>query len=95
MPVINPTDADFLPMGANMVEDGSGATFRVRAPRARNVWVRGDFNDWLQDEKACSIVTAVSGRASSEARELVKNINTSSRATCLAHRGSVILMRAS
>lgn len=50
MPVINPTDADSLPMGANIVENGSGATFRVRAPRAQRVWVRGDFNGWQLDD---------------------------------------------
>ena len=46
MPVQIPTSPDTLPMGANIVEDRSGATFRVRAPRAHKVWVTGDFNAW-------------------------------------------------
>jgi 1,4-alpha-glucan branching enzyme len=37
-------------MGANIVENGSGATFRVWAPRVDNVWVRGSFNDWKANE---------------------------------------------
>jgi 1,4-alpha-glucan branching enzyme len=50
MPIELPLQPWTLPMGANIVEDGSGATFRVWAPRAINVWVRGDFNDWKVED---------------------------------------------
>jgi 1,4-alpha-glucan branching enzyme len=33
-------------MGANIVPDHSGATFRCWAPRAKKVAVRGEFNNW-------------------------------------------------
>ncbi len=36
------------PMGANLVN--GGATFRVWAPRAKEVYVCGDFNNWTRDE---------------------------------------------
>jgi len=36
--------SDSTPMGANLV--ATGATFRVWAPRARNVYVIGEFNEW-------------------------------------------------
>jgi 1,4-alpha-glucan branching enzyme len=49
MSVQFPLNPDGLPMGANVVPDRSGATFRVRAPRARNVWIRGSFNNWVLD----------------------------------------------
>lgn len=42
-PTINP---DSVPMGANVVADRSGVTFRCWAPRAQSVAVRGDFNQW-------------------------------------------------
>jgi 1,4-alpha-glucan branching enzyme len=35
------------PMGANLVD--GGATFRVWAPRARQVYVCGEFNGWVRD----------------------------------------------
>ncbi len=49
MAVQFPLNPDGLPMGANLVPDHSGVTFRVRAPRAHNVWVRGSFNNWVAD----------------------------------------------
>ncbi len=42
-PTINPGT---VPMGANIVPDRSGATFRCWAPRAKHVAIRGDFNGW-------------------------------------------------
>jgi len=42
-PAIN---ADSIPMGANIVADRSGTTFRCWAPRAKRVAVRGSFNHW-------------------------------------------------
>lgn len=36
------------PMGANLIADG--ATFRVWAPKADGVYVRGSFNGWLADD---------------------------------------------
>ena len=42
-PTINPSA---LPMGANIVPDRSGATFRCWAPRAKQVAIHGDFNRW-------------------------------------------------
>ena len=39
-----PFDADNAPMGANLTE--WGATFRVWAPTANSVTVRGSFNGW-------------------------------------------------
>ncbi len=36
------------PLGANLV--GGGATFRVWAPRAKAVFVSGDFNNWSRDD---------------------------------------------
>jgi 1,4-alpha-glucan branching enzyme len=50
MAVQFPLDPDSVPMGANVVPDRSGVTFRVRAPRAKKVWVRGTFNDWAADD---------------------------------------------
>jgi 1,4-alpha-glucan branching enzyme len=35
------------PMGANLVN--GGATFRVWAPRAKEVYACGDFNGWTRD----------------------------------------------
>jgi 1,4-alpha-glucan branching enzyme len=37
-------------MGANVVSDKSGATFRCLARRAKNVWVVGSFNGWTADD---------------------------------------------
>src|SRR5438067_2432134 len=42
-PTINPST---VPMGANIVPDRSGATFRCWAPRANQVAIHGDFNGW-------------------------------------------------
>src|SRR5688572_24730939 len=50
MPVELPLQPSTLPMGANIVEDGSGATFRVWAPRADAIWVRGSFNEWKAND---------------------------------------------
>jgi 1,4-alpha-glucan branching enzyme len=38
------------PMGANLVD--GGATFRVWAPRAREVYACGDFNRWTRDHSS-------------------------------------------
>jgi 1,4-alpha-glucan branching enzyme len=38
------------PMGVNLV--GGGATVRVWAPRAREVFLCGDFNDFARDDSA-------------------------------------------
>jgi 1,4-alpha-glucan branching enzyme len=47
MPVDVPLNPDSVPMGANIVPDKSGATFRCWAPRpATRVHIRGDFNGW-------------------------------------------------
>lgn len=35
-------------MGANLT--ANGATFRVWAPRAREVYICGDFNGWARDD---------------------------------------------
>jgi 1,4-alpha-glucan branching enzyme len=42
----NQPDLSKAPMGGT-VADG-GATFRIWAPRANNVWISGDFNGWQQ-----------------------------------------------
>jgi 1,4-alpha-glucan branching enzyme len=46
MPVNFPLNPDAVPMGANIVPDKTGATFRCWAPRAKSVRVRGEFNAW-------------------------------------------------
>src|SRR5688572_3233517 len=52
--IINPMPASqqhitsSTPMGANLID--GGATFRVWAPRAKQVFVRGDFNNWTRDD---------------------------------------------
>jgi 1,4-alpha-glucan branching enzyme len=46
------------PMGANLVADG--ATFRVWAPRALDVFVAGEFNAWRRDED-CRLVQGPGG----------------------------------
>ena len=38
------------PMGGNLVD--GGATFRVWAPRAREVFICGDFNGWVRDDSS-------------------------------------------
>jgi 1,4-alpha-glucan branching enzyme len=38
-------------MGATLTADG-GATFRVWAPEAKQVWVLGDFNNWTRDDSS-------------------------------------------
>src|SRR5262249_44338480 len=38
------------PMGANLVPVAGGCTFRIWAPRAHVVYVRGAFNGWAVDE---------------------------------------------
>jgi 1,4-alpha-glucan branching enzyme len=42
-PTVNPST---VPMGANIVPDRTGATFRCWAPRAKQVAIHGDFNGW-------------------------------------------------
>ena len=37
-------------MGANLVD--GGATFRVWAPRAKQVYITGDFNNWTRDDSS-------------------------------------------
>ncbi len=46
MPILDPIHPDTLPMGANVVADKSGVTFRCWAPRAKAVYLRGDFDGW-------------------------------------------------
>ena len=43
-------------MGANLV--AGGATFRVWAPRAREVYIRGDFNGWSRDASSLLVKNA-------------------------------------
>jgi 1,4-alpha-glucan branching enzyme len=40
-------DLTKAPMGGTLVP--GGATFRIWAPRAKSVYVSGDFNGWKQD----------------------------------------------
>jgi 1,4-alpha-glucan branching enzyme len=44
---VQPSDLVHAPMGGTLVADG--AAFRVWAPRARALYVSGDFNGWKQD----------------------------------------------
>ena len=44
------------PMGATLV--AGGATFRVWAPRANEVYIRGDFNGWTKDQSSLLIKNA-------------------------------------
>jgi 1,4-alpha-glucan branching enzyme len=43
-----PVNANVIERGASLVPDGSGGVFSCWAPRARNVWISGSFNDWAQ-----------------------------------------------
>jgi 1,4-alpha-glucan branching enzyme len=52
MPAQLPLDPDNQPMGANLVPDGSGIVFRCWAPRAKRVWLVGDFNGWSTDDSS-------------------------------------------
>src|SRR5579864_7729252 len=45
------------PMGANLTTDG--ATFRVWAPNALEVYTTGDFNNWQQDDNSLLVVNAM------------------------------------
>ncbi|TWT31710.1 alpha amylase C-terminal domain-containing protein [Blastopirellula retiformator] len=51
MLIEDPIDPNSLPMGANMVADKSGATFRCWAPRAKGVYLRGSFDGWVDGWK--------------------------------------------
>ena len=46
MPTQPTINSGTVPMGANIVADRSGATFRCWAPRAKQVAIRGEFNGW-------------------------------------------------
>src|SRR5215469_13404416 len=48
MTIPSPPDLTKVPVGGTLV--AGGATFRVWAPRAKNVYVSGDFNGWKQDD---------------------------------------------
>ncbi|HEX3875341.1 MAG TPA: alpha amylase C-terminal domain-containing protein [Bryobacteraceae bacterium] len=48
-------DLTTIPMGGNLAH--GGATFRIWAPRAKNVYICGDFNSWAQD--ASSLLTPI------------------------------------
>lgn len=50
-------DLNNVPMGGTLVPGGS--TFRIWAPRAKNVYVCGDFNNWKQD--ASCLLTRITG----------------------------------
>ena len=46
MQIQDPINPNSLPMGANVVGDKSGVTFRCWAPRAKAVYLRGSFDGW-------------------------------------------------
>jgi len=50
-------DLNSVAMGGTLVP--GGATFRIWAPRAKNVYVSGDFNQWKQD--ASCLLTRING----------------------------------
>jgi 1,4-alpha-glucan branching enzyme len=50
-------DLTKVPMGGTLVP--GGATFRIWAPRARNVYVSGDFNGWSHDQS--SLLSPIGG----------------------------------
>ncbi len=50
MPASQSHITDRTPLGANLVADG--ATFRVWAPRAKAVYVSGEFNAWSQTDSS-------------------------------------------
>jgi len=50
MPVSQQNISPSTPMGANLTN--GGATFRVWAPRAKEVYIRGDFNNWARDSSS-------------------------------------------
>lgn len=59
MPASQQHVTERTPMGANLI--GDGATFRVWAPQAREVYVCGDFNNKVRDE-ASKLVRHSDGR---------------------------------
>ncbi len=50
MPALQTNITSQTPLGANLID--GGATFRVWAPRAKAVFVSGDFNNWSKDDGA-------------------------------------------
>jgi 1,4-alpha-glucan branching enzyme len=50
-------DLNSVPMGGTLVP--GGATFRIWAPRAKAVYISGDFNNWEQD--ASCLLTRING----------------------------------
>ena len=59
MPALQHHITASTPMGANLV--GGGAAFRLWAPRAREVYICGDFNHWTRDA-ASLLVQHADGR---------------------------------
>lgn len=51
MPVQMPVDLTSIEEGVNLTADGTGAVVSCWAPRARNVWLSGSFNNWSQTSK--------------------------------------------
>ncbi len=50
MPASQQDITSSTPMGANLV--AGGATFRLWAPRAKEVYICGDFNQWTKDDSS-------------------------------------------